>query len=193
MKFKLLKENSQTLYHGYHGSRQAFKEFNYDFIGSHALEHGFGLYFTNDESIGQSYGDYIIEADLLIRRPFSDDEITITKEQVKEYINKYIDPTGEDYLSNYGWYEDKGYENVLNKAVDSLFSYNQSDNDIISEILPEVQNKWSDEAYDAIFEIFGKDGIIYQGYSEWDGQLLTNYIVYSNKQILNKKYKELGK
>ena len=113
--------------------------------------------------------------------------------KVKEYINKYIDPTGEDYLSNYGWYEDEGYDYVLNKAVDSLFSYNQCDNDILSEILPEVQNKWSDEAYDAIFEIFGKDGIIYIGYSEWDGKPITNYIVYSNKQVLNKNKIYVGK
>ena len=63
---------------------------------------------------------------------------------------------------------------------------NESDNDILSEILPYIKNKYSDQAYDAIFKIFGKDGIIYKGYSEWDGQLITNYIVYSNNQILNK-------
>lgn len=142
MKFKLLKENSQTLYHGYHGSKQAFKEFNYNFIGSHALEHGFGLYFTDNENIAQSYGNYIIEADLLIRKPFSDDKITITKEQVKEYIKKYIDSTGDNYLSLYPYNaNDIGYELALDLVMNDLFSYNQSDNDIISEILPYIKNK----------------------------------------------------
>lgn len=183
-----LYENLENnLYHAYHGSRESFDRFKYEFIGSHALENGFGLYFTNNEDTAKSYGDYIIEADLLIRKPFSNEEITITKEQVKEYIRKYIDPIGDDYLSNYGWYEDEGYENVLNEAVDELFTYNECDNDIISEILPAIQNKYSDEAYDAIYEIFHKDGIIYKGYSEWDGELITNYIVYSNNQIKNKK------
>ena len=36
-------------------------------------------------------------------------------------------------------------------------------------------------------EIFHKDGIIYKGYSKWDGEPITNYIVYSNNQIKNKK------
>jgi hypothetical protein len=63
-----------------------------------------------------------------------------------------------------------------------------SDNDIISEILPWVINKYSDDAYDAIFEIFGRDGIIYQGYSEWDGEEVTNYLVYSNRQIINREW-----
>ena len=186
MKF-LLESVESNLYHAYHGSRESFDRFKYEFIGSHALDNGFGLYFTNNEDIAKSYGDYIIEADLLIRKPFSTEQITITKEQVKEYIRKYIDPIGDNYLSNYGWYEDEGYENVLNEAVDELFTYNQCDNDIISEILPAIQNKYSDEAYDAIYEIFHKDGIIYKGYSKWDGEPITNYIVYSNNQIKNKK------
>ena len=184
---KLLKEDTNNLYHAYHGSNAEFNRFEQQFIGAHALEHGFGFYFTNDIDQAKSYGDYVIEADLLIRKPFSDDDITITKNQVKNYIRKYVDPTGEDYLSNYGWYEDEGYENVLNNCVESLFTYNDSDNDIISEILLNVQNKYTDEAYDAIFEIFGKDGIIYQGFSDWQGEPLTNYLVYSNSQILNKK------
>lgn len=180
---KFLLESSNNLYHAYHGSRSQFKRFEQQFIGAHALEHGFGFYFTSDKDIAKMYGDYITEVNLLIRNPFSDDDITITKNQVKNYIKKYVDPVGEDFLSNYGWYEDEGYENVLNKCVESLFMYNNSDNDILSEILPEIKNKYTDEAYDAIFEIFGKDGIIYKGYSQWDGEEVTNYIVYSNNQI----------
>ncbi len=181
---KLINENN--LYHAYHGSKSNFDRFEQQFIGSHALEHGYGIYFTNNLDQARSYGDYVIEADLLIRKPFSNDTITITKEQVKNYIKKYIDPIGDDYLSNYGWYKDDGYENVLNKCVNDLFTFNNNDNDIISEILHHVKNKYIDEAYDAIFDIFEKDGIIYKGYTE-DGDEVENYLVYSNNQILNKK------
>ena len=122
MKFLI---ESNNLYHAYHGSRSQFKKFEQQFIGAHALEHGYGFYFTSDLDIAQTYGDYIIEANLLIRKPFSNDSITITKQQLKDYIRKYVDPTGEDYLSNYGWYEDDGYENVLDKCVNDLFLYMQ--------------------------------------------------------------------
>lgn len=184
---KFLKEDANNLYHAYHGSNAEFNRFEQQFIGAHALEHGFGFYFTDEIYQAKSYGNYVIEADLLIRKPFSDNDITITKNQVKQYIRKYVDPSGEDYLSNYGWCEDEGYENVLDKCVESLFTYNDSDNDIISEILLNVQNKYTDEAYDAVFKIFGKDGIIYHGFSDWQGEPLTNYLVYSNSQILNRK------
>lgn len=186
---RFLNENvNNNLYHAYHGTRSQFKRFEQQFIGSHALEHGWGFYFTSEIEQAKSYGDYIVEADLIILRPFSNDDITITREQVKKYIRAYVDPTGDEYLSNYGWHEDIGYERVLEKAVDNIFTYSNSDNDIISEILPWVINKYSDDAYDAIFEIFGRDGIIYQGYSEWDGEEVTNYLVYSNKQIINREW-----
>lgn len=183
--------NNDNLYHAYHGTRSEFKRFEQQFIGAHAIEHGYGFYFTSEIEQAKSYGNYIIEADLLIRKPFSNDTITITKNQVKQYIRKYVDSTGEDYLSNYGWYEDDGYENVLDKCVESLFAYYNSDNGIISEILFNVQNKYTDEAYDAIFEIFGKDGIIYKGFSDWQDEPLTNYLVYSNSQILNKRVRKI--
>ena len=184
---KFLKEEVSNLYHAYHGSRSDFNRFEQQFIGAHALERGFGFYFTDDLEQAKSYGDYVIEANLLIRKPFSDTDITITKNQVKNYIKKYVDPTGDGYLCDYGWYEDAGYETVLNTCVESLFAYNNSDNDIISDILLNVKNKYNDNAYDAVFEIFGKDGIIYQGFSGWQGEPVTNYLVYSNSQILNKK------
>lgn len=192
MKLKLL-EDTQNTYHVYHGSRKQFNKFEYQFIGSHGLENGFGIYFTNKLDIAHSYGDYILECDITINKKFSDSIITITKDQVKEYIKKYIDSDGYDYLSN--WYDvnDYGYKLTLDLVVDKLFTYNQCDNDIISELLPEVKNKWSDEAYDAIFKIFHKDGIIYKGYSEWDGEEITNYIIYSNNQISNKKWININK
>ena len=188
---KFLVESAQNTYHAYHGTRSEFKRFEQQFIGAHALENGFGFYFTDNEEQAMSYGDYIVEADLIIRNPFSTTDVTVTKEQLKEYIRKYVDPTGEDYLSNFGWYEDDGYENVLDKCVENSWAWSPSDNRMLSEILPEVQNKYTDEAYDAIFEIFGKDGIIYKGFSTWQGEPITNYLVYSNSQILNKKVRKI--
>ena len=82
MKFLI---ESNNLYHAYHGSRSQFKKFEQQFIGAHALEHGYGFYFTSDLDIAQTYGDYIIEANLLIRKPFSNDSITITKQQLNFY------------------------------------------------------------------------------------------------------------
>ena len=72
MKFKNTHSTNNILYHGYHGSRKAFDKFEYSFIGSHGLENGFGLYFTNDEFVAKSYGNYIIEADLIATKEIDD-------------------------------------------------------------------------------------------------------------------------
>ena len=49
---KFLVESAQNTYHAYHGTRSEFKRFEQHFIGAHALENGFGFYFTDDEEIG---------------------------------------------------------------------------------------------------------------------------------------------
>ena len=186
---KFLKESANNLYRAYHGSRQQFDKFEHIYIGSHGLEHGYGFYFTDNMDVAESYGDYILQADLSIKRPFCDDHITVTKDQVKHYIEKYVDTNGDGFIANWSYDAKKlGYRRALDLAVKDLFLYSNSDIDILSELLPEVQNKFSDDAYDAIYKIFDKDGFIYDGYSEVDGEKITNYIVYSNNQILNKKW-----
>lgn len=170
----------------YHGSHWDFSNFKYKYIGRHGNEHGYGIYFTSDLSVAMSYGDYVYKADLIIHDFFSTDVITITKEQLKSYMLKYI---SEEYLENYSYYDMFNYDKSLtiDKIVDDLFTYNLSDVDILSEILPDIKAKDSDKAYDAIYKIFHKDGVKYVGYSELDGEKITNYIVYSNNQIKNKE------
>lgn len=177
-----------TTFHGYHGTKSDFDEFMHDFIGSHGVEHGFGFYFTSRPEIAQSYGNIIIEADLVIKHPLNTEKITITKQQVARWIKRYIDPTGEDFLSNYGDVYSTPYNVVLNEAVESLFSYDDNDVDILGECL-QYLSKGRDTyaAYQAIPEIFGRDGIIYSGYDTEYGEAVTNYIVFDNSQILNKK------
>lgn len=93
---------NEKLYQAYHGTKSDFNEFMHQFIGSHGLEHGYGFYFTNREDIAQSYGNIIIQADIEINNPLSNDSITITKNQIRDYIKNYIDPVGDEYLSNFG-------------------------------------------------------------------------------------------
>lgn len=176
-----------TIFHGYHGTKSDFDEFMYDFIGAHGVEHGFGFYFTSRPEIAQSYGNIIIEADLIIKHPLNTEKITITKQQVARWIKHYIDPTGEDFLSNYGDIGSESYNSILNEAIESLFSYNDNDVDILGECLQYLSKQTSPyAAYKAIPEIFGKDGIIYSGYDDTYGELVTNYIVFDNNQIINK-------
>ena len=174
-------------YEAYHGTRTPFSAFNYDYIGSHGTDNGFGIYFTNNFDLASSYGDYVYKAKITIHELFSNDSITITKKQVKYYIKTYVDKYGDGYLSFWGDVSYEGYEHLLNKVVNDLFILNNSDNEILSEILPHVSDKYSDKAYNAIYTIFKKDGIIYKGYSHFDGEEVINYIVYSNSQISDKQ------
>lgn len=188
MKFRTLKEGVAGTYHAYHGSGSDFKEFMHQFIGSHGVENGYGFYFTNRKEIAMSYGKYIIEADITINNPFSITDITITKNQVYQFINKYVDPTGDDYLSAWGDVHSETYSAVLQKAVDNLFTYSQSDSDIINELLSFTDHDYKvQNVYKGIIEVFGRDGIIYKGYDDFYGEEITNYIVYTNEQIHNKK------
>lgn len=188
MKLRLLESENSKTYHAYHGSGSKFKEFMHQFIGSHGVENGYGFYFTNRKEIAMSYGRYVIEADISLNNPFSTDNITITKEQVYQFISRYADPTGDGYLSGWGDVRSETYSRVLEKAVDALFTYNQSDSDIINEILSFVEHDYKvKDVYKGIIEIFGHDGIIYKGYDQFYGEEITNYIVYTDEQIQNKK------
>ena len=175
----------------YHGTKQKFNKFDYYHIGSHGSENGFGIYFTTDHDEAARYtnvdGDYILKADITINGFFSNDKITITKEQFKDYFRKYIDA---DYLYNYGDVDYEGFDNILDKCTESFFEYYKSDKDIISELFYEIKNKFADDAYDGIYEVFGKNGLMYTTQDIDSNTAITNYIIFSNKQIHNWEWLE---
>lgn len=186
MKFKILKENLSSTYHVYHGTNSKFDEFLHQFIGNHGISRGCGFYFTDNFDVAASYGKILIECDIIIHNTFNPDKITINKDQVTTFIKNYIDVDGQGFLSNYGDVTHLGYDSLVKKCVDNLFNYSIGDIDIIDNLLyHNTLNSFNlMKAYDAIYEVFGKDGLIYEKDKYTNHNI---YIIYSNKQIINKK------
>lgn len=174
----------------YHGSGATFNVFNYDKLGANGTAEGKGFYFTDSKEYSQAYKtdneeSKVYETYINIEKPLNTQKITISRSEIKKLI-KGIDPDGYDYLSNYGDVEFEGYNAVLNQAVDSEFSYNDNDVDLIHSILN--SSKYQDELeifYDKLREILGYDGII----QDWGENTKRRedvgiwYIVFNANQI----------
>lgn len=163
----------------FHGSPRQFNVFDTSKIGTHGTAIGSGIYFTENLSYAESYkedGGRVIATLLNIEKPLSRSKLTISKPQLKTFIRKVVDPTGEDFLSNYGDVEYEGYETVLNKAVNSQFEYNKNDADLIESIYVESRMDF-DEFHNGLTDLLGYDGII-----AWNKAEGTQAIVFKSNQ-----------
>lgn len=107
----------------YHGSPNQFTEFDYSKLRTNVTTEGVGFYFTDNKNVAEGYankGDSgkLYEAYLNISKPLNSEKKTITKMQLRTFIdafNKYEAslPDNEGvmaYLSNFGDYEHDGYQ-----------------------------------------------------------------------------------
>ena len=145
----------------YHGTPNTFDTFSYDYLGTTGTALGYGFYFAKDKNIAGMYTNNngnIMETYLRINKPLNSRDITITKARLKKLI-KALDPTGDDFLTNYGDASYEGYEKVINKALNNLLEYNNNDVDLISDI---INSSGSDvaEFYQILADTLGYDGII---------------------------------
>jgi hypothetical protein len=165
-----------------HGSPNSFREFSYEFLGTSGTSEGYGFYFTDSEKVASGYsseGGQIYKAYLRIEKPLSSTRKTLTKAALSKFI-KALDPTGDNYLSNYGDVSYEGYSKVLKDAVESEYDYTDNDVDLISGIINGSGMAHS-ELYAILKQTTGHDGIIIGGASWGDGQSI--YIVFSPNQI----------
>lgn len=123
--------------HVFHGSPHRFDTFSFDYVGTNGTSEGFGIYFTDNESIARGYsqkGGYLYVVDFKGRKALSYDTVTITRDDLTKVLIE-LDRRNE-YLSNYGdvyWHED-AFEEVLNEALDAEIGYNDNDVDILCSI-----------------------------------------------------------
>jgi hypothetical protein len=160
-KSKVVDDNGNPLI-TYHGTDNEFKEFQYRMIGTHGTGEGKGFYFTDQEDVAKGYvnkeGGKLIQAYLKIEKPLNYTKKTITKPQLAKFINKLDKDGTGNFLSNIGDVNHEGYNNLLRKAVNDEFEYNDTDVDMIHDIL----NVFGDyqEGYKVLYETLGYDGII---------------------------------
>ena len=165
----------------FHGTPNDFYTFDTKRIGKNGTVMGSGIYFTSSLSYAESYKEYddgkIIATLLNIEKPLSRNKLTITKEQLKTFIKKVVDSTGEDFLSNYGDVNSIGYNKVLDKATNMLFEYNTNDADLIEDIYVTSRMDF-DDFHNGLTELLGYDGII-----AWNKAEGTQAVVFRSNQV----------
>ena len=166
----------------YHGSPNKFEIFDYNKIRTNGSSEGLGFYFTDNIDIAKGYGSdgYLYCVKLKGKKPLSDNEKTITKDDLKMYIEELHMFT--NFLDNYGEIEYSGYDYVLNLALDSEYNYNDTDTEIISSIYNAVGE--NEKTITLLYELLGYDHILSK--PTW-GENQNIYIALTNDiiEILN--------
>ena len=161
---KVVDENGMPLL-VYHGSESVFDEFKSEFMGKTGTACGQGFYFTNDKNEASYFGNNVKTFFLNIRKPLSDESLTITSDMFRillDSIDKKQCEADADFgygiLSDYGDVDYYGRESVLNDAVE--MEINSSDNDV--ELIGGIVNATND--YDLVMQTLrdtlGYDGVI---------------------------------
>ncbi|MFZ7136613.1 LPD38 domain-containing protein [Avibacterium avium] len=167
--------NLRTVYHG--TKAENLHTFDYDKIGQQGTADGQGFYFTDDVDYAKRYqqgNGKVINAYLNLENELDPNSLTLTKKEVKSLL-KQLDPTGQDFLSNYGDVDYEGYNNVLNEAAESLL---ELDNDV--EVIGDIINSGNDidKVYNALSKVRKNSGIIAP---KEDGS--THYILGTQNQM----------
>jgi len=157
------------MYHGTPNSYMYF--FDSKRIGEHGTQRGHGFYLTDCLELAKSYSeDYgkVIIAFMNITNPASETKLTITKEQVKEFVRKHIDRDAtQGTLSNYGDVSMTSYEKILNTFVDGIFDYGgHSDLDLIEQLYREQTDLDYMQFFRDVQKDWGFDGYLFKNRAE---------------------------
>lgn len=162
----------------YHGSPNKFDKFSYDKIRTNGTMEGAGFYFTDNKEIAKGYGGnsgYLYTAKLNINKSLSNEKKTLTIKEVEDLIKAL--PEDADFLSNYGDVDYEGYNEVMERALDSEYKYADSD----TEILGSIYNACGEnqKVIELFYSELGYDSIIAR--PDWGRQ--TIYIALTNDII----------
>ena len=149
----------------YHGSESVFNEFKSEFMGKTGTACGQGFYFTNDKSEASYFGNNVKTFFLNIRKPLSDESLTITSDMFRVLLDsidkKQCDADadfGYGILSDYGDVDYYGRESVLNDAVEMEMSSNDNDVELIGGIVNATNDY--ELVMQTLRDTLGYDGVI---------------------------------
>ena len=182
----------------YHGSPEDFTQFSLDYLGANGTAEGYGFYFTDQKSIAEGYSQgregqrnpentgSLFEVYLDIKKPLSDERVTMSRAEFKKFIremDKQVDEDGEplEFLANYGDVSFEGLNAVVNTVMETEYDGSSSDVDMIHSI---INGSGSMETvFKVLRETTGYDGIIVEN-PTWGGEQ-TIYITFHPEQIKN--------
>lgn len=163
----------------YHGTKNLFKEFDYNMIGKNVgSDEGKGFYFTDDFEIAKRFSGnkYVLECNINIKKSLSETKKTIPKRDLKKLI---IEIQKEfDFLSYYGDVEWSGFKTILTVAVNSEYDYSENDVDIVSGLCNVIGFEL---VLPLVKKILSYDGIVSKN-NKYDKDTGI-YIVFDNKDI----------
>jgi hypothetical protein len=163
----------------YHGSPSKFTVFSHSKINSHGNAHGRGFYFTENKSLAEHFekGDgQLLEGYLDIKKPLSEDKVTIKKSDVVKLIKAVCEKEAENLVADGGYKSTKEaildtwvsnyadtYSNsmsyVYREVADILYT-NDNDLELVAEITNAVGG--SEIVLPTIRDLLGYDGVIYE-------------------------------
>ncbi len=165
----------------YHGTEVEFNEFSYKYMNSEHIQNGPGFYFTTNKSDAEMYGNNVKEYYLNITKPINAQNVSIwynieERKKLEKFIREYVDPVGDDMLSNWGDINTQSYDDILKDFIDLGLSSEDSDLNIIWEIAYE-SGKYNQEFFNKLRDYLGYDGVIINRND------ITHYIVFNADQI----------
>lgn len=118
----------------YHGSKNKFDKFSFDYKGLNGSSEGDGIYLTTSKKIAyENYAGtdgYLYTVKLNGGKELSSEKITLSKNDIKTIIEKL---GAYDVLNDYQDVDYYGIDYVMNYAINTLLS-NDNDNDIITDL-----------------------------------------------------------
>lgn len=181
----LVRDSEGRLLLVYHGSPNRFTEFSHSYMSTNGSAEGQGFYFTNKKTMAEGYkrdGGQLLSGYLLIKKPLSDSEKTLTRAEVKKLIET-LDPTGDDVVVNYdskgglGYPSRSWYARALEDTVNAVMRYSDTDPEILAEIAN--SGAGTKAVVSTIRKLFGYDGYIVEG--KYEGA--TVYVAFESNQF----------
>ena len=118
----------------YHGSKNKFNKFSFDYKGLNGSSEGDGIYLTTSRKIAyENYAStdgYLYTVKLNEGKELSSEKITLSRNDIKTIIEKL---GAYDVLNDYQDVDYYGIDYVMNYAINTLLS-NENDNDIITDL-----------------------------------------------------------
>lgn len=149
----------------YHGTNKIFDDFSSKYFGSGNDQYGIGFYFTPNPSFASGFGEGEMGANvrpvfLNIKNPIeSDKSYNFSRNKIIQLVK--LSSILDDVLTDFGEVEYEGYQNVLNSALETVITDNNTYKLEDLNVLANTFYRDNDaEFVKNLNKVFGFDGVL---------------------------------